>query len=319
MTPEGRVTFIGHDVDGAEIAAAVLDPPAGERSAARARGGAHPPPPAARLPRPRDADRPAGDLPLPARLRAGAGRRDAAQRRRPAGHARTGVRRGDRAPPGARARVAGGGARVARGSPAPTGARRRAGARGGSPTRPAARPDPRGARGGELRGGDQLARAGDRPSAGDRRRARARPSPGDSLGGCERTRLHLLQDRRRRVAGADRRRGRTDGCVHGHQPRDARPPAGRSAAACAGPDGDRPGGPGGDDVRGPADGAQGGRAARCRRREPAQLLRGGRLADRIPLPRARDPALRGRSAAVALDPRAGRSRRDRGGRRRRLR
>ena len=42
-------------------------------------------------------------------------------------------------------------------------------------------------------------------------------------------------------------------------------------------------------------------------------LRRGRLADRVPLPHARDPALRGRSAAAALDPRAGRSRRDRGG------
>ena len=53
-------------------------------------------------------------------------------------------------------------------------------------------------------------------------------------------------------------------------------------------------------------------AARGRRREPAQLVRPRRLADRLPLPRARDPALRRRSAAAALDARARRSRRDRG-------
>ena len=39
-----------------------------------------------------------------------------------------------------------------------------------------------------------------------------------------------------------------------------------------------------------------------------------RLADRLPLPRARDPALRRRPAAAAVDARPGRPRRDRGGR-----
>ena len=45
-----------------------------------------------------------------------------------------------------------------------------------------------------------------------------------------------------------------------------------------------------------------------RRREPAELLRRGRLADGLPLPHARDPALRGRSAAPAVGAGAGRRR-----------
>ena len=40
-------------------------------------------------------------------------------------------------------------------------------------------------------------------------------------------------------------------------------------------------------------------APRLRRREPAQLVRAGRLADGLPLPHPRDPALRGRPAAPA--------------------
>ena len=53
MRPDGRVTFVGHDAEGARLARDVL-----RRLRASARladyvGGAHPPPPAARLPRPR--------------------------------------------------------------------------------------------------------------------------------------------------------------------------------------------------------------------------------------------------------------------------
>ena len=56
------------------------------------------------------------------------------------------------------------------------------------------------------------------------------------------------------------------------------------------------------------------RQARRRRRQPAQLLRAGRLADGLPLPRARDPALRGRPAAAARPAAGGRHGRDRRGR-----
>ena len=45
----------------------------------------------------------------------------------------------------------------------------------------------------------------------------------------------------------------------------------------------------------------------------AQLLWPRGVADRLPLPRPRDPALRGRPAAAAVDARAGRPRRDRRG------
>ena len=46
------------------------------------------------------------------------------------------------------------------------------------------------------------------------------------------------------------------------------------------------------------------RAPRRRRRQPPQLVRPRGLADRLPLPRARDPALRRRPAAAAVDARA---------------
>ncbi len=46
--------------------------------------------------------------------------------------------------------------------------------------------------------------------------------------------------------------------------------------------------------------AQGQGAPRRRRRQPLELVRPRRLADGLPLPRARDPALRGRSAAAAV-------------------
>ena len=57
------------------------------------------------------------------------------------------------------------------------------------------------------------------------------------------------------------------------------------------------------------------RAARRGRREPPELQRVGRLADRLSLPHARHPALRGRPAAAALEARARRH----GGHRRRRR
>ena len=53
------------------------------------------------------------------------------------------------------------------------------------------------------------------------------------------------------------------------------------------------------------------RAARRRRREPPELQRRRRLADGLPLPHARHPALRRRPAAAAVGPGAGRHGRDR--------
>ena len=53
-----------------------------------------------------------------------------------------------------------------------------------------------------------------------------------------------------------------------------------------------------------AAGAAGARAARRRRRQPDQLLPAGGLADGLPLPHARDPALRRRSAEAAVGARA---------------
>ena len=50
--------------------------------------------------------------------------------------------------------------------------------------------------------------------------------------------------------------------------------------------------------------------ARGRRHQPPQQLRRRRVADRLPLPLARHPALRGRPAALALDPRTRRHGRD---------
>ena len=64
---EGRVTFMGHDEAGRRAGSGDPRPAAGQRAAARARGGAHPPPPAARLPRARDAAEPPRGLRLPAR------------------------------------------------------------------------------------------------------------------------------------------------------------------------------------------------------------------------------------------------------------
>src|SRR6202035_1166827 len=55
-------------------------------------------------------------------------------------------------------------------------------------------------------------------------------------------------------------------------------------------------------------------AAARRRRQPAELLRGRGLADGVPLPRPRDPPLRGRSAAASVAARARGPPGDRGGR-----
>ncbi len=51
--PDGRVTFVGHDAEGAQLARDVLRRLRGLAAARRLRRRAHPPPPAARLPRPR--------------------------------------------------------------------------------------------------------------------------------------------------------------------------------------------------------------------------------------------------------------------------
>src|SRR5205823_718769 len=64
--------------------------------------------------------------------------------------------------------------------------------------------------------------------------------------------------------------------------------------------------------RGPAGGRPDARTTGRRRSELAELVRPRRLADRVPFPRPRHPALRGGSAAFALDPRAGRPRGNQG-------
>ena len=88
--PTGRVTFIGHDAAGARAGArAALHAAARQRAAARPRRRAHPPPPAARLPRARACRSTAAPCTATcARLRARRGRRHAADRRRPPRHAR---------------------------------------------------------------------------------------------------------------------------------------------------------------------------------------------------------------------------------------
>ena len=96
------------------------------------------------------------------------------------------------------------------------------------------------------------------------------------------------------------RRGRAHDRVHGHQPVDPRPRAGDPARALAQPVRDRPTTTSRHTARAAKRLARAdARPPRRRRREPAQLLRAGRLADGLPLPRARDPALRRRPAAPA--------------------
>ena len=89
--------------------------PAREREAQGARRRADAPPPAARLPRPRDAAVATRAVPLPDDVRAGRGRRHAAVGRRPAGDARAQGAGVDRQAPRARARGPARGA--ARGAP----------------------------------------------------------------------------------------------------------------------------------------------------------------------------------------------------------
>src|SRR5213593_453351 len=128
----------------------------------------------------------------------------------------------------------------------------------------------------------------------------------------QRPRLPVLQDRRRRDRGDARRRGRAHRRVHGHQPGDARPRARRPARAHARPAEHRRrrAGRGRQRRQAPRRARQG--APRRRRDQPAQLVRVGRLADRLSLPRPRHPALRRRPAAAALGSRAGRPGRDPG-------
>ena len=104
--PDGRVTFVGHDAEGAQLARDVLRRLRGLAAARRLRRGADPPPPAARLPRPRAPALAPRGLALPQRDRALRGRGHRLHRRRPARHARQERRAGDRRPPRAGARDA---------------------------------------------------------------------------------------------------------------------------------------------------------------------------------------------------------------------
>ena len=201
---DGRVTFIGHDARGAELAREVLGRlRASERLRAHVaalvrhhlRLGflVHEPQPLARRTRVR----------LPARVRAGRGRRDAAVGRRPAGDARRArARRRSRricalARRDARRRAALARSRARRAAAA----RRRAGARARDRAGPRAGRAARGARGGAVRGRDRHARAGARAT-----RATAAAASRSRLARDARPRLHLLQDRR---AASCRRRSST--------------------------------------------------------------------------------------------------------------
>ena len=109
-------------------------------------------------------------------------------------------------------------------------------------------------------------------------------------------------------------RGRAHGRLHGHQPGDARPRARDPARARARP--------ARRSTRRTSPRVRAGRPSGSRRAMPERLgadgvnllnsVRPGRLADRLPLPRPRDPALRGRPAAAAVAAGARRPRRDRG-------
>ena len=129
VRPDGRVTFVGHDRAGADMARAALRRLRASERLRRLRRGAHPPPPAAGLPRARAAAVAPRRVALPDRDGALRGRRDAADGRRPPRDPRAQRRRGDRRAPRARAprcsrealRAAGGARRAAR-------ARRRPGA-----------------------------------------------------------------------------------------------------------------------------------------------------------------------------------------------
>ena len=123
-----------------------------------------------------------------------AGRRDAAQRRRPAGDARARLRRAISAISSWRGTCSARRSRGARAVRAPP-------VRGDELARAVGlRPGPElgqilaGARGGELRRGDHLARAGDRASPRAMSAGRGQAAP-------DRARLPVLQDRRRRATG----------------------------------------------------------------------------------------------------------------------
>ena len=96
VTDEGRVTFMGHDRAGAELARVDPAAAAGVGEALRARRGADAAPPAARVSRAPGAAVATRRLRLPADLLADRCRRDAAERRRPARHPRRQLRTRDR-------------------------------------------------------------------------------------------------------------------------------------------------------------------------------------------------------------------------------
>ena len=160
--PDGRVTFLGHDVAGAQLARDVLGAPALLAEAARLRRRARRPSPRRRLPRPPAPARPAHDLALPggdAALQRG---HHDLHRRRPPRHPGPQRRGGDRGPPRGHRRADRRRARAGRQAAGPRG---RAGA---DRRRPAPGGDPRPARGGSLRGRDLHSRGGARAGRGAR-------------------------------------------------------------------------------------------------------------------------------------------------------
>ena len=252
----------------------------------------------------------AAALRVPAADRAGRRRRHPAHRRRPALGPRHRPDRDpgdDRGPPRARPRGA-----ARRRSPGTATARR------GRRSPATSSPPSSGSSPGPSSGGcSARSRPASSPARSTTARRRGRRSPAARCRiGCRRSRdarLHLLRDRRRRRAGRDRRLRRAHGRLHGHQPGDPGPRAGGPA---------RPlGRPARDLRRRTSSGRCWPRAALARgcsealepgRLQHPQLLRRRRLADGLPLPPARHPALRRRSAEAALGPaRRGRRGRDR--------
>ena len=166
VTDEGRVTFMGHDARRRGAGLARSSGGCGrQRAAVRARRRADPAPPPARVPRPRDAAVPARALPLPAQLRAGRGRRHAAERRRPARHPRRHAERAIASHLELARQMLGEALAWEAAPPRAAGPRRRAGPRAGDRAGPASSGGCSRARARRVRRRGRTRRAGDRARA----------------------------------------------------------------------------------------------------------------------------------------------------------
>ena len=295
---------MGHDVRGAELAREVLDRlRASERLRAHVAGLVRQPP-AARVPRARaPAALAPHRLPLHDRLLARGGGRDAAVDSRSPRNARRPRGGGDAAICRWRRVLAD--ALAWRSSPAPEPL-----IRGDDlAAELGIEPGPRLGRLLELLAEERYAgELSGREQAIARARELLRPS---RLACHERPRLHLLQDRRRRdtratIVDEDERTLAFMDIAPATRGHALVIPRAHSTDLFE----HRSGGPGRRRRGRPAPGGAGDRAPRCRRREPAELMRARGLADGDPLPYPRDPPLQGRSAAPSVGPAGGRHGRD---------